>query len=126
VNRVVHFEIHATNPQRLAKFYADAFGWSVNHIPQFDYWILDTGTGEGVSGGLLKRRGPAAPDGAPVNAFVCSLGVESVDDSFKKALDAGATEALPKHAIAGVGYQAYIKDPDNNIVGLHQRDPNAK
>jgi predicted enzyme related to lactoylglutathione lyase len=126
MNRVVHFEIHASEPEKLAKFYADVFGWSVNHIPQFDYWILDTGTGDGINGGLLKRRGPAAPGGAPVNAFVCSLGVESVDSVFKKALAAGAVEAVAKHAIPGVGYQAYIRDPDNNIVGLHQPDPNAK
>jgi predicted enzyme related to lactoylglutathione lyase len=29
-------------------------------------------------------------------------------------------------AIPRVGYQAYIKDPDGNILGLHQPDPNAK
>ena len=94
MNRVVHFEIHAADPQKLAKFYADVFGWSTNHIPQFDFWILDTGTGEGISGGLVKRRGPDAHVGAPINAFVCSLGVDSVDASLRKALAAGAVEAL--------------------------------
>jgi predicted enzyme related to lactoylglutathione lyase len=29
-------------------------------------------------------------------------------------------------AIPGVGWQAYVKDPDENIVGLHQPDPGAK
>ena len=28
--RVVHFEIHADDPERAAKFYEAAFGWSVS------------------------------------------------------------------------------------------------
>jgi predicted enzyme related to lactoylglutathione lyase len=28
-------------------------------------------------------------------------------------------------AIPGVGWQAYIKDPDDNILGLHQADAGA-
>lgn len=128
MNRPVHFEIHASDPAKLSKFYADVFGWQITHMPQFDYYLIDTGAndGPGINGGFVKRMGPAAPEGAPVNAFVCSLGVASVDDAFAKALAAGATVALPKMAIPGVGWQAYIKDPDNNIVGLHQREENAK
>ena len=38
----------------------------------------------------------------------------------------GATVAMPKMGIPGVGWQATIKDPDGNILGLHQQDPNAK
>ena len=39
---------------------------------------------------------------------------------------AGATVAMPKMGLPGVGWQAYIKGPDGNILGLHQPDPNAK
>jgi hypothetical protein len=74
----------------------------------------------------MKRRGSAPGADAPVNAFVCSLGVGSVDAMLKKALDNGATVALPKVGIPGVGWQVYIKDPDGNIVGLHQPDTAAK
>ena len=128
MNRPVHFEIHASDPAKLSKFYAEVFGWQITHMPQFDYYLIDTGgnDGPGINGGFVKRMGPAAPDGAPVNAFVCSLGVASVDEAFAKALAAGATVALPKMAIPGVGYQAYIRDPDDNIVGLHQADQNAR
>ena len=128
MNRPVHFEIHATDPGKLSKFYADVFGWQITHMAAFDYYLINTGDndGPGINGGFVKRMGPAAPDGAPVNAFVCSLGVASVDAAVTKALAAGGTMALPKMAIPGVGYQAYIKDPDNNILGLHQHDPNAK
>jgi predicted enzyme related to lactoylglutathione lyase len=128
MNRPVHFEIHATDPAKLSKFYADVFGWQITHMPQFDYYLINTGDsdGPGINGGFVKRMGGAAAAGAPVNAFVCSLGVKSVDEAVAKATAAGAQIALPKMAIPGVGYQAYIRDPDENIVGLHQADPNAK
>ena len=124
--RPTHFEIHATDPEKLVDFYKRVFGWTFNHLPQMNYYLIDTGTGEGINGGVVKRMGPRAPDGAAVNAFVVTISVDSVDDSFKRALDAGATVALPKMAIPGVGWQAYVKDPDRNILGLHQPDKNAK
>jgi len=52
--------------------------------------------------------------------------VTSVDEAVAKATAAGAAVALPKMAIPGVGWQAYIRDPDENIVGLHQADQNAR
>lgn len=124
---VVHFEIHATDPQTtLAAYYAVVFGWSARHIEAMDYWLLDTGGGAGIGGGMLRRRGEKAADGQGVNAFVCSIAVASAEQSLAKALAAGGTAALPLMAIPGIGYQAYIKDPDGNIVGLHQADPAAK
>jgi predicted enzyme related to lactoylglutathione lyase len=128
MNRPVHFEIHAADPAKLSKFYADVFGWRITHMPQFDYYLINTGDadGPGINGGFVKRMGAGAAAGAPVNAFVCSLGVNSLDEAIAKATAAGAQIALPKMAIPGVGWQAYIRDPDENIVGLHQADPNAK
>ncbi|MBV9989723.1 MAG: VOC family protein [Alphaproteobacteria bacterium] len=128
MNRPVHFEIHAGDPAKLSKFYAEVFGWQITHMPQFDYYLISTGDndGPGINGGFVKRMGPGAAAGAAVNAFVCSLGVASVDAALEKALAAGAQVALPKMAIPGVGWQAYIRDPDENIVGLHQADAGAK
>ncbi len=123
---VVHFEIHATDPRALAAFYAEVFGWNARHIEAMDYWLLDTGEGGGIGGGMLRRRGDKAADGQGVNAFVCSIAVASAEQSLAKALAAGATTALPLTAIPGIGHQAYVKDPDGNIVGLHQADPAAK
>jgi predicted enzyme related to lactoylglutathione lyase len=124
--RVIHFDVHASDPESLAAFYAKVFEWKFNHMPQFDYWLIDSGSGEGINGGMLRRRGPRASDGQPVNAFVCTLGVPTLDTYLERALGAGATLAMSKQTIPGVGYQAYIKDPDGNILGLHQADPLAK
>src|SRR5882762_3789193 len=91
MNRPVHFEIHASDPDRLSKFYAAAFGWQITHMPAFNYWLINTGDndGPGINGGMVKRMGPAPAADAAVNAFVTSLGVASVDDVLAKALAAG-------------------------------------
>jgi len=124
--RPVHFEIHGSDPERLVAFYSRVFGWSLTNYMPGEYWLIDTGSGEGINGGLVKRRGASPAPDAPVDAFVCSIGIDSLDSSLSSALAAGATLAFPKMAIPGVGWQAYIKDPDGNLLGLHQRDPSAK
>ena len=52
--RVVHFEIHASDPAKLAAFYTDVFGWKFTHMPQIDYWMIDTGdpASPGIAGGM--------------------------------------------------------------------------
>ena len=34
--RVVHFEIHAADPERAAKFYQSVFGWRFQRAPAID------------------------------------------------------------------------------------------
>lgn len=135
MNRVVHFEIHASDPERAAKFYRDVFGWTVNEwvvpgvtmLPENRYWLVMTGPEEerGINGGILVRRGPPPVDGQAVNAFMCTIGVASLDASLAKALEAGATIALPKMPIKGVGWLAYCKDTEGNIFGMMQDDRGA-
>ena len=55
-----------------------------------------------------------------------TLAVPSIDDYLRKATEAGAIIALPKWAIPGIGWQAYLIDTEKNIFGLHQGDPDAK
>ncbi len=136
MNRVVHFEIQATDPERAAQFYRDVFGWDVNEwvIPGVEapnenrYWLVTTGPQEerGINGGLLFRRGAAPTDGQAVNAYVCTIGVSSVDAFVSKAIAAGGTVALPKMPIKGVGWLAYCKDTDGNIFGMMQDDKTAE
>ena len=126
MSRVVHFEIHAEDPAAAARFYETVFGWRITHIPEVNYWVIATGEGPGIDGGIVKRIGAAAPEGAAVNGYVCGVGVENLDATFAKAVSNGAAVALDKFAIPGVGWAAYIKAPAGNILGLQQADPNAK
>lgn len=125
--RVIHFEIHAENPERAIKFYQDLLGWKFTKWdgPQ-PYWLIKTGPDSqpGINGGLLPRRG--AIDGQAVIAYVCTVDTASVDESVKKAKACGGLEVVPKMPIPGVGWLAYCKDTEGNIFGLMQTDPNAK
>lgn len=127
MSRVVHFEIHATEPQKVAAFYAALFGWKVQQWGDQPYWLFDTGTPDkpGINGGLVPRRGAAPVEGQAVNAFVCTVDVTAVDDIMARAVSLGGTIALPKMPIPGVGWLAYIKDPDGNILGVMQADTSA-
>jgi predicted enzyme related to lactoylglutathione lyase len=48
-----------------------------------------------------------------------------LDESVDRAVALGGSLALPKMPIPSVGWLAYIKDPDGNILGLMQTDPKA-
>jgi hypothetical protein len=131
MNRVVHFEIHAGNPQRLIDFYGRLFGWKfAPYGPSDFYWLITTGDDAtpGINGGMVRRTG-ATPDvnaSTPVIAFVGTIEVADIDMTGVAIEGQGGTAALPKNAIPGIGWAAYYKDPDSNIFGIFQADKAAK
>lgn len=127
--RIVHFEIHADNPERAIAFYQSVFGWQFQKWGgPMEYWLITTGDAKepGINGGLMKRMGPPPTPGQAVNAYPCTIQVPALDEYFAKATAAGAKVAVPKMPIPGVGWLAYVIDTEGNIVGLHQQDPAAK
>lgn len=125
--RPMHFEIHAADPERASRFYSSVFGWKIEKWGQADYWIIKTGEpGEpGIDGGLLPRRGPAPGEQAPVNAFPCTIDVPDLDEYLERAKSHGAQPALPKMPVPGVGWLAYVRDTEGNILGMMQHDRGA-
>lgn len=120
MSRVVHFEIHASEPERLVAFYEHVFGWSFTAWEgPWPYWLIDTGEAPpGINGGLLRRRGDAPAVGQPVNAFVCTVGVADVAATVARAVEGGGAVAVPVDEVAGIGRLAYVRDPDGNLVGV--------
>jgi len=127
-NLVVHFEIHASEPQRLVDFYSQLLGWRFTQFGDTPYWVIDTGDGAignvagqpgmGINGGLTQRQGPPPQQGAPINGCNIVVGVDDVDALFARGIELGATEALPPEDMEGVGRGAYLHDPDGNLFGL--------
>ena len=133
MNRVVHFEIHASDPQRAMAFYEKLFGWKFQAYGQPDfYWLITTGQSgsenTGINGGLVKRMGatPKPGDPTPVVAYVCTIDVEDIDKTGAAIMAAGGALAHEKSAIPGLAWLAYYKDPDSNIFGVYKTDPKAK
>jgi uncharacterized protein len=123
--RPVHFEVHATDPERAITFYATVFEWCFERWGDHPYWLISTGQGPDIDGGLKPREGPPPEDDAPVNAFVVTLGVEDLDLTTRHVEQAGGTVVMPRSPIPGVGWLAYCKDTEGNVFGLLQSDSDA-
>ncbi|HET7922333.1 MAG TPA: VOC family protein [Gammaproteobacteria bacterium] len=125
--RVIHFEIHADEPERAMRFYRSVFGWeftSLRNMP-VDYWAVKTGdTGPGIDGGLLRRQTPL--DGAAVSAFACTVAVPDLDTYVMKVTTSGGQLAVPRMTIQGFGWLAYCKDTEGNLFGMMQADAAAR
>lgn len=120
MNRPVHFEIHSADPAKAVAFYEKVFGWKAHKWEgPMEYWLLGTGEGKGIDGGLMKSR-----DGNP--RTVNTIEVQNVDEAAAKVTANGGTIVVPKMAIPGVGWLAYFTDPTGNITGIMHADTNAK
>ncbi len=127
--RVIHFEIHAQDPERAVRFYCQVFGWEISKwTGPVDYWLIKTGEASepGIHGGLMRRQGPNPVDGQAVNAYVCTVQVPAIDDYTERITKAGGVIVVPKMAVPGIGWLVYAKDLEGNIFGIMQSDPGAK
>ena len=125
--RPVHFEIHAADQARCAKFYSDVFGWQTQKMEMGEageYWLVITGEEgtPGINGGIVKRMGdnPDPQEPTPPVGFINTMEVPDIDATIQKIVAAGGTEAMPKGDVEGVGTVAYYKDTESNLFGILQ------
>ena len=119
--RVVHFEIPADEPEKLAAFFKKTFGWSIQKWDgPVDYWLVMTGKEDesGVDGGIHRKN---EGNGVVIN----TIDVEDLDAMISKVEANGGEITVPKMAVAGVGWMAYFRDPEGYIHGMMQSDPGA-
>lgn len=121
-NRVSHFEIPADNPLRAKTFYEKAFSWKINEFPGMDYWGVGTvATNDkqqptevgGINGGLAKRGGPLMHP-------TFTIEVPDIDRALANVEKNGGKTVQKKEAVGDMGFTAYFKDSEGNIVGLFQ------
>jgi predicted enzyme related to lactoylglutathione lyase len=123
--RVVHFEIPFDDGDRARSFYADAFGWQVQPMPELDYTLVMSGpsgdrgpTEPGyINGGMVARSN------APASAPTFAIDVASIDDALTKVAELGGTTVVPKTAVGPMGWTAYFRDPEGNVIGLWETAP---
>lgn len=123
MNRIIHFEIAANNPEKVIEFYKTVFGWNVRQWGTHDYWLAFTGNKNepGIDGGFFKPRGPM-----PGNGFVNTIQVENVDEAAEKVKANGGKIVLEKTSIPTVGYLIYCTDVEGTVFGIMHEDANAK
>ena len=120
-SRVVHFELPADDPDRCARFYADAFGWKIEKWGgPTEYWLVRTGEASepGIDGGIGRRQGT---DDQTTN----TIDVADLDTAVAAVVAAGGTITRPRGAVRGVGWLAYGTDTEGNSFGMMQEDESA-
>ena len=119
---IVHFEIPASDVEKLSKFYGKLFGWKIEKSPgPSPYWMIETVPVDakgmplrpGVNGGMYKNDNPELK---PVNY----ISVESIDDYIEKIKSLGGTIVQPKLEIPNVGWVAIALDPEGNQFAMLQ------
>jgi predicted enzyme related to lactoylglutathione lyase len=118
-NRVVHFEIPYDDGDRARSFYEQAFGWQLMPMPEMGYTLVMSGPSgeEGpteigfINGGMMQREGPyTAPN--------IVIDVVNLERALKAVNEAGGTTVSERQPVGDMGFTAYVKDSEGNLVGL--------
>ncbi len=121
-NTIIHFEIPATDVEKLKRFYAGLFGWKIAKYPgPMEYWMIQTVPVDekgmllrsGVNGGMYKKQ---QAEQKPVNY----ISVDSIDESIEKVTKLGGKIISPKQEVPNVGWIATAVDPEGNQIALLQ------
>jgi predicted enzyme related to lactoylglutathione lyase len=126
---IVHFEIPADDQERARNFYKSAFDWQINPMPEMNYNIVittpsDEKTGMptqpgAINGGMMARAGE-------LTTPVITVDVESIDTALAEIERLGGSVVKPKDAIPGMGFYAYFKDTEGNVLGLWENLPSGE
>jgi hypothetical protein len=121
---LAHFAINADDIDRARRFYASVFGWSFSAWGPPGFYQIEMGEGAPVRGALQQRR--ALVPGERTIGFECTIAVDSLDAVEKAVRDNGGTVALERSVIGGVGSLMFFRDPEGNVFGAMQFDPQAQ
>jgi hypothetical protein len=123
---VVHFEIPATDKQKLAKFYNQAFGWKSQMLgPEMnDYVLITTAESDekghpkrpgAINGGMFKK---SADKPAQYPSVVIAVG--DIKQTMKLVREAGGEVLGEPMEIPGYGLYVSFFDPERNRVAVMQ------
>ena len=123
---VVHFEMPYDDQERVAKFYASAFGWQTQALgEEMGYYVLVT-TAEADEQGTPRERGringglfPKREDW-PAQYPNVVIAVDDIRGSMDKVRRAGGEILGEPMEIPGVGQYISFMDTEGNRVALLQ------
>ncbi len=120
--RVIHFEIPFDDKDRAKRFYSDVFHWQLDEMPDFEYVGVSTGPAgddgmpdePGYIGGGMTARGGTN------TGTVVVLASADIDADLSRVESHGGEILEGKTPVGQMGFAAYFKDPEGNVVGLWQ------
>jgi predicted enzyme related to lactoylglutathione lyase len=119
--KVVHFEVPFDDGDRARAFYGAVFRWTLQEMPEMDYTLAMTGpvsdeggpTEPGYINGGMFRRGDDEP-----RSPVIVVDVGDIDETLEHVASYGGTVLAPKQPVGDMGFAAYFRDTEGNVVGL--------
>jgi len=111
---VVHWEFMSKDPARVAEFYEKVFAWKIQHIPEMNYRLVETGGQGGINGGIVKpeREGPW-----PGN-MTLYIDVDDLGAYRQRIVAAGGTIHVEEQEVPGMGSLCLFTDPEGRVMGL--------
>ncbi len=109
---VMQFQILSTAPEETARFYSLLFGWKIDANNPLGYRQIDTGSREGIQGGIWP-----APPQSP-NFVQLFIKVPDVAALVKQAQELGAKVLIPPTVLPGGDEMAVLHDPQGMPFAL--------
>jgi predicted enzyme related to lactoylglutathione lyase len=124
---VTHFEIPVDDMARAQAFYRDAFGWQISDLPDMDYTLVrTTPTGDdGVPAEPGAINGGMVPRGEPFLHPIVTISVEDVDSALASIERLGGKTVVGRTPVGAMGFAAYAKDTEGNVIGLWESTASA-
>jgi len=111
-------DLSAHDLQAALPFYEAIFGWESGdaNVPDGHRYVMFHLGGVPVAGGG-ELSAPMQEQGVPPtwNSYI---GVDDIEETVQKALDAGASVVAPIMQAADAGRMAFISDPEGAVFGL--------
>ena len=115
---VVHWELWSKDPESAATFYQKVFDWKIQHMPEMNYRIVETGGQGGINGGIMKPQ-----DGPWPGNMAFYINVDDLAAYRKKIVDAGGRIIMEEQEVPGMGRFALFADPDGRVLGIWKENP---
>ena len=115
-HKIIHVELSAKDRNALSKFYADVFGWELQHIDEMNYTTFKAG--DGVGGGFNP-----VTDQNPAGTVTVYIQTDDVTASLNDIQKAGGTIISPEMDIPNTGKFGIFRDPQGNMLGLFKPYP---
>jgi predicted enzyme related to lactoylglutathione lyase len=109
---VVQFQILAKSPDQTAAFYGRLFGWRIDASNALGYRRIDTGSRQGIQGGIWP-----APPHAP-NFVQLFIGVSDVTAALAQATELGAKVVIPATTLPDGDQMAVLLDPQGMAFAM--------
>lgn len=118
-NPVVHWEIAAKNDARkLEEFYSDLFGWHVDSNNPLTYVVVDTGSKEGINGGICNS---GIIHRHAISGVTFYVQVDNPQAFLDRVESLGGETVMRPVVIPNMVTKAIFADPEGNIIGLLKR-----